>query len=189
MPTDPKRIIADLVERPEATLRTCRIFISGPLRGGIVDFVAESDANSRDRSVPFVKIVPASGAPGFAAYCVPVERWQGAPIWTDIPAPQASGPSLVLTTKLSGCCFVIQGGRNGALRCAHAWPNPGQDGAMVRDAIGKIGNYARVFGAGQEYKVENQRPTIVGVAVEGEWKFYVQINSTVDRIVSVDQLL
>jgi hypothetical protein len=95
----------------------------------------------------------------------------------------------VLTTGLSGCTFLLQGGANGALRCAHARPNPGEEGAAVRDAIGRAGNYARVFGSGQEYRVEFHKPTIVGVASSGAWQFYAQVNNTYDRILSVTQIL
>ena len=99
--------------------------------------------------------------------------------WHPLAPIGPGSPNIVITTKLTGCSFLVRTSPAGGIECAHVQPGGAQTGQQLRQALSGLhaGNYERLFGRGKSGEKgygDSEASTIVGVRRQGAWKIYAQ---------------
>lgn len=93
----------------------------------------------------------------------------------------ASGPGIMITTQLTGCCIVMDR-LGGNCRVTHLRPT-GESGADLQQRL--INDGRSVYGVAD---YTGNRATLVGVRINSRWCFYAQKQDRNSNILSVNLL-
>lgn len=100
--------------------------------------------------------------------------------WHSLAAAGANVPDLMITTKLTGCSFLVRTTPAGEIQCAHVQPAQNQSGQELRQVLSEnhAGAYERLYGrfakSNEKGYVDGEASTVIGVRRNGAWKIYAQ---------------
>jgi hypothetical protein len=98
--------------------------------------------------------------------------------WHQLAPTGPASPNIMITTKLTGCSFLVRSSPAGGIECAHIQP-AGQTGEQLRQLLSDnhVGNYERLYGrgkSGEKGYADNEAATVIGVRCNGAWEIYAQ---------------
>lgn len=169
----------------QANVATFRVDVTDKTATGFTTGMSGLVGRKKDR--PFVRITKLSGAAKntaalsadeFNAYYVPMVQTSDVGAGTShYTLPTAGMPTIMITSKLSGCTFGIGSTGTGATLVSHVQPDlslakgPTRD-ANLSTAVGT--NFAAtpsVFSKGNAYA---ETAAVIGVRTGTTWNFYMQ---------------
>lgn len=132
------------------------------------------------------------GADEFNAYYVPMVQT------SDVTAnrshytlPTAGGPSVMITSKLSGCTFGVGSDATGAKLVSHVQPNldlpkGNQRKQNLATSVGSGFNAVEgAFRSGEEYA---ETGAVIGCRTGVAWKFYLQATDYAEEAHQIDNV-
>lgn len=143
-----------------------------------------SGRDGKTKTRPFVKILKLSGhakaQPAddeINAYYVPMVQTSDIRDGTShYTLPTRGEPSIMITSKLSGCRFGVGSDANGAVLVSHVQPNSAHEDLTRQDTLrayveSRFAGPVRSFALGESYA---SLAAVIGVRDGKRWKFYQQ---------------